>query len=240
MTPTFTTTTKWALRKLAGTNVVSDIDAGFDALGEDLDSKLTPYTQGLFADRPVSTSGTPGKAGRFYRSTDTGAIDLDTGTRWCTVTLGIGEIREWAGSTAPENWRLLQGQAISRSTYAVLFAMIGTTYGAGNGTTTFNLPDAQGRVSVMAGTGSGLTARTLADTGGEETHVLTVSEMPAHIHTLSKTVGLGIEGSPTAVEDRGFQDFFDERDDLILPTGGDAPHNNMQPFIVLNKIIRVL
>ncbi len=79
---TFTTTTKWALRWLTGSNAVSDIDAGFQALAEDIDPKLTPFDQGALASRPDSTPGSPGVAGRFYRATDTNQVFQDTGTDW--------------------------------------------------------------------------------------------------------------------------------------------------------------
>jgi hypothetical protein len=91
----FTTTTKWALRKLTGASLVNDIDAGFEALAEDIDAKLTPYDAGLLAARPTSTSGSPGKAGRTYRATDTGVIYLDTGTGW----LPVGSVLPATGMT---------------------------------------------------------------------------------------------------------------------------------------------
>src|SRR6185437_10587695 len=72
---------------------------------------------------------------------------------------------------------------VSRSQFAALFAVIGTAFGAGDGSTTFNLPDLQGRVPVGAGAGSGLTNRVLAAKGGEENHTLSVAEMPSHGHT---------------------------------------------------------
>jgi microcystin-dependent protein len=96
-----------------------------------------------------------------------------------------GAIQAYAGSTAPPGWLACDGSAVSRTTYSRLFAAIGTTWGAGNGSTTFNVPDLRGRAPIGAGTGSGLTARTLAATGGAETVTLTTTEMPAHSHTFS-------------------------------------------------------
>jgi hypothetical protein len=87
--PTFTTTAKHALRRLSGSNAILDVDAGFEALADDIDAKLTPYDAGLLAARPTSTSGSPGKAGRTYRVTSgsqAGVVFLDTGTSW--VPLG--------------------------------------------------------------------------------------------------------------------------------------------------------
>lgn len=74
---TFTSTTKWALRWLTGTNAISDIDAGFQALAEDIDAVMAGQAAGTLASRPAA-----GKAGRFYRATDTGQVFLDTGSAW--------------------------------------------------------------------------------------------------------------------------------------------------------------
>lgn len=85
----------------------------------------------------------------------------------------VGDIKPFGGSTIPANTVLCDGSAISRTTYANLFAVIGTTWGAGNGSTTFNVPDLRGRAIIGSGTGSGLTARTLGTQNiGEETHQL--------------------------------------------------------------------
>lgn len=88
-------------------------------------------------------------------------------TQTIPENLPAGSIMAWATSTPPGNWLICDGSAVSRSTYASLFAAIGTTYGAGNGTTTFNLPDLRGRVPVGKNTG---TFSTLGATGGVETH----------------------------------------------------------------------
>jgi microcystin-dependent protein len=105
-----------------------------------------------------------------------------------------GSVMQYAGSTAPTGWLLCNTSTpISRSTYAALFAAIGTTYGAGNGTTTFNIPFLSGRVPVGAGTGSGLTLRNPADTGGAETVTLTAAQSGTtahgHANTISATTG---------------------------------------------------
>src|SRR5579871_3361453 len=85
----------------------------------------------------------------------------------------------------PAGWLLCDGSAVSRTTYAALFAAIGINYGGGDGIATFNLPDMRGRTVIGAGHGTGLTARTLAQTLGEEAHTLTAAEMPAHTHTIT-------------------------------------------------------
>ena len=96
--------------------------------------------------------------------------------------LGIhpaGAIIMFGAAAAPTDWVLCQGQAINRTTFADLFAVIGTTFGVGDGSTTFNVPDLKERVPVGADTGD----YDLGDTGGEETHVLVIAEVAAHTHT---------------------------------------------------------
>ena len=91
-----------------------------------------------------------------------------------------GSMVPFAGSAAPSLFLLCQGQEVSRSTYSDLFAVIGTTYGAGNGSTTFNLPNPTGR--VVAGKASSGTFGTLGSSGGAETVTLTSAQIPAHSH----------------------------------------------------------
>ena len=85
-----------------------------------------------------------------------------------------GVVQLYAGSTAPSGWLICNGQAISRTTYAALFAVIGTTYGAGDGSTTFNVPNLVNR--TVRGSNS------LGKTGGADTVTLTTAQMPAHTH----------------------------------------------------------
>lgn len=92
-----------------------------------------------------------------------------------------GIIKDFAGITAPSGYLFCDGAAISRVTFANLFTAIGTTWGVGNGTTTFNVPDSRGRLTVGAGGGPGLTNRNLADTGGAEVHQ---HFTPEHTHTI--------------------------------------------------------
>ena len=92
-----------------------------------------------------------------------------------------GVVITYAGSTAPEGWLLCDGSAVSRDTYATLFAVIGTTYGVGDGSTTFNVPNLQGRVVIgVSGT------HALASTGGATTVTLETANLPAHTHSVPK------------------------------------------------------
>lgn len=122
--------------------------------------------------------------------------------------LPAGAIVEFGAAAVPPGWLACDGAAVSRTVYARLFAAVGTTWGAGNGSTTFNVPDFRGRVPVGVGTGSGLTARTLAASGGAETVQLTEAQMPSHTHTFGSGSAASagahthsVTGTATAVSD---------------------------------------
>lgn len=230
----------------------------------------------------------------------------------------LGMIVAYAGSAAPTGWLLCDGTAVSRSTYAQLFSLISTTYGAGDGSTTFNVPDLRSSMPMGAGqrvrtmtfdgasavdpstdqitvtsnnwmytgqavalTGSSLptglsattyylirisatviklatsvananegtavditadgsgtctltqtlTSRARGDNGGEETHALADAEMPSHIHTTPSSQGTGPNQGSGA-------DFFNATDGVTGSTGGDAVHNILPPYTVVNYIIK--
>jgi microcystin-dependent protein len=179
-----------------------------------------------------------------------------------------GSIVQWPTNTAPVNWLICDGSAISRSANPSLFAAIGTTYGTGNGTTTFNLPDLRGRVSV--GRDSGQTEfDILGETGGAKTHTLTTSEMPSHTHAQNSHTHTGTTstngahthtyGSNTSTAANGTAHgtafnvnsyttsssgnhnhtfTTDAATASNQNTGGGLAHNNLQPYIVLNYIIK--
>jgi microcystin-dependent protein len=111
-----------------------------------------------------------------------------------------GVIVPYAGSAAPSGWLLCNGQAVSRTTYATLWGVLSTTYGAGDGSSTFNVPNLLGRVPV--GKSASGTFATLAGTGGEETHVLTQGEMPIHTHTCT-SVSAGIPSGTLTIAGSG-------------------------------------
>jgi microcystin-dependent protein len=94
----------------------------------------------------------------------------------------VGEVRHIAIPAAPAGWLLADGRAVSRATYDLLYAAIAVTFGSGDGSTTFNLPDIQGRVLVGTGTGSGLSARAIGTKWGVEAVVLDVTKIPSHNH----------------------------------------------------------
>lgn len=157
-----------------------------------------------------------------------------------------GVVLPYAGTTAPSGWLLCYGQAISRATYAALFSAIGTTYGGGDGSTTFNVPDLRGRVaggkddmggaaaSRLTTGGSGVNGAVLGASGGAETHTLSVAQMPSHSHTVSgasASVGSGSNDLRASGSAAGAQPTTSSQ-------GSGAAHNNTQPTLVLNHIIR--
>ena len=166
-----------------------------------------------------------------------------------TKVHGVGDIIMTGSATARTGWLLCDATAYSRTTYADLFAAIGTTYGAGDGSTTFNVPDMRGRVPVGVGTGTGggasgtglpaggsaLTARARAAWLGGETHTLTTDEMPLHTHTQQTRTGGGGQGVLYA--DTASSVGADAAVN-ISSTGGGGAHNNVQPAMCVNFMIK--
>jgi microcystin-dependent protein len=157
-----------------------------------------------------------------------------------------GALMPYAGASAPTGFLLCHGQAVSRTTYSDLFSAISTTYGSGDGSSTFTLPDLRGRVVAgqddMGGASAnrltdqtgGLNGDTLGDTGGSETHTLTTAQMPAHTHTVAAQQQVG--GDST---NRGGSGQLGAAATITSSsTGGDGAHNNVQPTIILNYIIK--
>lgn len=197
-----------------------------------------------------------------------------------------GSVITTAATSAPSGWLLCSGAAVSRTTYAALFAVIGTTYGAGDGSTTFNLPDLRGRVAAgldnMGGTDAGRLdwANTIGTTGGAQNHTLTTAEMPSHTHiqdahthtqnahthtqdahshglSVGTVVLVGNGGGVAYMTSSGAYGTYNaatinnatatnqnttatnnNTTATNQNTGGGGAHNNMQPTLLLNYIIK--
>jgi microcystin-dependent protein len=185
-----------------------------------------------------------------------------------------GSVQMYAGSTAPSGWLSCDGTAVSRTTFADLFAVLGTTYGSGDGSTTFTLPNMKGRVPV--GLDSAQTEfDVLGESGGAKTHTLSTTEIPSHSHTIDHNHS----AFSTATEGGHVHNIFGNNTGVPAGTNGfgvamltltsgtsnrnsdtggahshsiDVPnftgssgnqgsggaHNNLQPYIVLNYIIK--
>jgi len=145
----------------------------------------------------------------------------------------------WAGAVAPAGWHLEDGSALLRATFAALFAAIGTTYGAGNGSTTFNVPDMRGRTPVGRDTGQS-EFDVLGETGGAKTHTMTVAEMPSHSHQYTNRFGNVNTGSTwAAMSNQNNVSAPSASNVSTQPTGGGGAHNNLQPYRVRNFIIKL-
>jgi microcystin-dependent protein len=173
-----------------------------------------------------------------------------------------GGLDYWGGSAPNSSFAFPVGQAISRTTYASLFSVIGLNYGVGDGSTTFNLPDKRGRVSAAIDGGAGRLTNAvsgfgdgLGGFGGTQTHTLTTAQMPAHTHVVSDPghthattpSGAGVLGGagsntfgsgslqPASLSiNTAFTGITNQN------TGSGSAHNNAQPTIVCNYIMRII
>jgi microcystin-dependent protein len=158
----------------------------------------------------------------------------------------LAEIRLFGFNFAPFGWALCAGQLLPLSQNAALFSLLGTTYG-GDGRSNFALPDLQGRVPLSSGQGLGLSLIDLGEEGGEETVTLLQTEMPSHNHTANCTNAVGTSYDPTGdiwSQDAGGNQEYGSGSvngqmspNALTSTGGGQPHNNLQPFLVINYCI---
>lgn len=144
-----------------------------------------------------------------------------------------GTISTTASSTIPNGWLLCDGTAVSRTTFATLFSVVGVTYGVGDGVTTFNLPDLQGRAILGVGSGAGLTPRSLGDSGGDETddHNHSIS-FNTGIPGLNVTVDQNLDGSTISVG----------ANNHTHPLSGSSQltaASTIPPFLAVNYIIKI-
>lgn len=160
-----------------------------------------------------------------------------------------GTLIIWPTDTAPTGYLLCYGQAVSRTTYSALYAVIGTVFGVGDNSTTFNLPDLRGRVPLgqddMGGSSANVVTDAAADSiggvDGHETHTLSVAELASHSH--GETLHYGKATWASAGSDSGYAPTSitattDKKQLYTDNTGSGTAHNNMQPYITVNYAIK--
>ena len=150
----------------------------------------------------------------------------------------LGEVKIISWNFAPKGWAFCNGQLLPINQNQALFSLLGTTYG-GDGRVNFALPDLRGRVPVHMGGGS-----IEGQSVGEETHTLIISEMPDHNHLASASSAAPDQGLPTGNEWAALASGYSTASpnttlapSAITNVGGSQPHNNMQPYLVLNFVI---
>ena len=151
----------------------------------------------------------------------------------------IGQIILFAGNFAPRGYAVCAGQLLPIAQNTALFSLLGTTYG-GNGQTTFALPDLRGRAPLGTGQGPGLSNRTLGEVSGEESHTLTVGELPQHAHLPQVANGdqTTNRAAGSVPANGGVYSTSPNASGATTGlAGGSQPHNNLQPYLGLNYCI---
>lgn len=212
---TTTNLTEWANLYYLTSRFTTDLLASDATLNTDAD--ISSNTWVLDEDNMVSNSNTKVPTQQ--------SVKAYADTLWAITW----EVKLWTTVTAPTSWLLCDWVAVSRTTYADLFAVIWTTYWVWDWSTTFNVPDLKGNVPVGKDSG---TFSALWGTGWAETHTLTESEIPAHTHTLT---WWGNNSGPA-----NWARHVDDSTGNITTnsTWWGGSHNNLQPYLVMNYIIK--
>lgn len=228
------------------------------------DAVKKTFLKGLEANRPAA-----GTEGRYYIATDTRKHYYDNGASWDQIGPDPeppGLLTPFAGAAAPSGYLLCDGSEASRTTFSDLFDVVGTTYGEGDGSTTFNLPDLRGRFVLGLDNMGGASADVVTDpeadslggVSGEEEHELTIDEMPTHNHTgttqsagnHNHTVDYAGNWSTNAPGNLAGTSASNNSTTNTRSTGshthtlnvedrgGGEAHNNVPPFIAFNWVIK--
>jgi len=231
----------WVERGPTGPQGTAGTDGSTGPMGPQGTAGTDGSTGPTGADGTDGSDGATGPTGpdniTTSTSTDlTGYLYGDGSNVGVLASVPSGVIEMYGGSSAPTGYLLCDGSAVSRSTYANLFTAISTTYGTGDGSTTFNVPNLKGKVPV--GYDSTQTEfDTLGETGGAKTHTLSVAEMPSHTHSYgSVTDPAGTKNGHNKTYDKYNASLWGWM--TIGYTGGGEAHPNLQPYITLNYIIR--
>lgn len=192
-----------------------------------------------YDDGTKLTRLTPGTDGQVLTTKGAAA-----NPEWASLpdSVPTGTVMDFAGASAPTGYLMCDGATVSQATYASLYAVIGHTYGADPGGGNFILPNAKGRATIGAGQGStyanGVDAAgtnfALAGSGGMEKHKLVTAELAAHTHSKSGYIVTSNNGTGEGGSTAGSVSNFGNVDS----TGSGTAHNNLQPYIVFNKIIK--
>ena len=216
--------------------------------------KLKVRDNGIGSTQLASDASTDGnRAVQTNHLRDESVTQAKLATSAISALMPAGTVVPYAGASTPANWLLCAGQAVSRSTYSTLYAALGTTYGTGDGSTTFNLPDLRGRTvagkdnmngsaegRLTSGSAAAIDGATLGAAGGAQEHTLTAAQsgLPAHTH------GTGMRLS-NSTHSNGSGNTPSTVDDLLNTSGvtggsqsASSAHTNTQPTIVLNYIIK--
>jgi len=179
------------------------------------------------------------------------AAGFGTAPATAQVEQFVGEIRILPYDFCPRGWTQAHGQLLAISQNDALYSLYGTTFG-GDGRTTFAVPDFRGRTAMGIGSGPGLTQRIQGQKFGQETHRLTLNEMPSHKHLVQGTTAEPNTGSLNGGSWGNFatlgNDSYNQggpldqtaRDDTISMTGGDQSHPNIQPVSVLQHCVALV
>ncbi len=161
----------------------------------------------------------------------------------------LGEIAIFGFNFPPKGWASCNGQLLSIQQNTALFSLIGTTFG-GDGITNFALPNLQGRVPIHAGRGTGLSPYVLGQVGGGEGVTLNIAQMGSHVHSATCSNTPGNVANPGAAQwaasGAGDNAFSTEgavgtmSANCIQPAGGNQPHTNLMPYLVLNFAIALV
>jgi len=206
--------------------------------GAEIDTEFNNISSSSTTKIDKVTASTAGNLAQF---TATGAIE-DSGGDIVSLGTPAGAVMAFAGSTAPSGYFFCNGQELNRLTNSALFNAIGTTFGEGDGSTTFALPDLRDRFALGANSIGGSDAGRVdnfstapGDSGGSDEHQLTESEMPSHNHQFFDG-RFGNNNESVAVDAGGDATLDDSH--FTRSAGGDEAHNNMPPFLALNYIIK--
>lgn len=246
------TTTINELLYSSANNVVGQITTADNSVLATNASGVPSFTDSLPGAVQVSVnslnSGTGASSSTFWRGDG----------MWESISAGevpTGSIIDYAGTGSPTGYLLCDGSAVSRATYSALFTAISTTWGVGDGSTTFNLPDLRRSVTVgSGGTGTAVLGNAVGDTGGEEAHAQTLSELASHSHTFSgsaSTVYDGLSNNPISYVGGGTTGsliahnsgnisfpLYTTATGTIGSSGSGTAANVIQPSAIVQKFIK--